>query len=112
MTRGAARVPLISMLVLAASAGCAFQQKKVEQQLANPPPINCGTARGDLRMLRQEKATVVERIAEGVTSIYPAGLVIGVVSGTESTNLQVAIGDYNDEIDQRIAAIEQTCGIQ
>jgi hypothetical protein len=102
---------VIAALVLAGPAGCAFKQKKVEEQLAKPAPIDCQTAPGDLRVLQQEKANVAERIAEGVTSIYPAGMVIGVLSGTETTKVKVAIGDYNKMIDQRIAEIQQTCGM-
>jgi hypothetical protein len=62
-------------------------------------------------MLQQEKANVVERIAEGATSIYPGGLVLGLVTGTEGTKMKVAIGEYNDMIDSRIAAIKTTCGL-
>jgi hypothetical protein len=105
-------LPTSMLTALIFFAGCAMQQKKVEQQLANPAAINCATAQGDIRILQQEKANVVERIAEGATSIYPAGLVIGVVAGTETTKLQVAIGEYNQKIDARIAEIKQTCGIQ
>ena len=58
-------------------------------------------------MLQSEKANVVQRIAEGATSIYPAGLVMGILTGTESTKLQVAAGDYNAMIDNRIDEIER-----
>ena len=102
---------VIALLVLALSAGCAFQQKQVEQQLANPAAINCSTAQGDLRMLQQEKANVAQRIAEGVTAVYPASLVVGLVSGTEDVKYQVAVGEYNQKIDARIAQIKQTCGL-
>jgi hypothetical protein len=102
----------IPALALAAAAtGCAFQQKKVEEDLASPGAIDCRTAPGDLRLLQQEKANVVERIAEGATAIYPAGLVLGIVAGTEETKLKVAIGDYNKMIDERIAEIQNTCGL-
>ena len=92
--------------------GCAFQQKKVEEQLAKPAPINCSTAQGDLRMLQQEKANVAQRILEGVTAVYPASLVVGTVAGIEDTKYQVAIGEYNDKIDARVKEIKQTCGIK
>jgi hypothetical protein len=110
--RAGAYVSLISLVALAVSTGCAMEQKQVEKELAQPAAINCATASGDIRLLQQEKANVVERIAEGATSIYPAGLVLGVLSGTETTKLQVAIGDYNKKIDARIAEIKQTCGVQ
>ena len=92
--------------------GCAFQQKQVEEQLAQPPPIHCSTAQGDLRLLQQEKANVAQRIAEGVTAVYPASLVVGLLSGTEDVKYQVAVGEYNKKIDERIAQIKQKCGIQ
>ena len=62
-------------------------------------------------MLGEPDRNVEERIAEGVTSIYPAGLVLGLVMGTESTKIKVATGDYNAQISKRIAEIKQTCGV-
>jgi hypothetical protein len=105
-------VALISLLALASWSGCAFQQKKVEKELANPAQINCATADGDLRLLQHEKANLAARIAEGVTAIYPASLVVGLVAGTEGTKLKVATGEYNKMIDARMAEIKQTCGIE
>lgn len=110
--RTPATTALIGILALGTASGCAMQQKTVEKELANPAQINCATADGDLRLLQSEKAHVAARIAEGVTAIYPAGLVLGLVSGTEGTKLKVATGDYNQKIDQRIAEIKRTCGIQ
>lgn len=106
------RLRAAAILALASSAvGCAVQQKQVEKELASPAPIDCRTAPGDVRMLQHEKANVVQRIAEGATSIYPASLVLGVVTGTEETKLKVAIGDYNEMIDERIREIQTRCGV-
>jgi hypothetical protein len=99
-------------IALVWTSGCALEQQQVEQQLSNPGRIDCRTARGDLRVLQQEKATVVQQMAEGVSSIAPAGIVLGILTGTENTKISVATGDYNAMIDQRIAQIKQTCGIQ
>jgi len=104
-------LPIVIPIAFSIAAGCAVQQKHVEQQLASPAPINCATAPGDLRLLQSEKANVAERVAEGVTAIYPAAMVVGLVSGTEGTKLKVATGEYDKQIDQRIAEIKQTCGI-
>ncbi len=101
---------LVTLGVIGVS-GCAFQQKDVEKQLAQPAAINCQTAPGDIRLLQSEKSHVVQQIAEGATAIYPASLVVGLVTGTEGTKLDVAIGDYNKKIDARIAEIKQTCGL-
>lgn len=99
------------VLVMVLSAACAMRQKRVEKELAHPHDVNCATADGDLRMLQHEKAHVADRIAEGVMAIYPAGLVIGILTGTERTKLKVSTGDYNEAIDKRIAQIKETCGI-
>ena len=101
-----------STLLLGLASGCAMQQKQTMQNLQQPGPINCSTAPGDLRVLRAEKASVAERMIEGVTAIYPAGAVLGIVAGTESTKLKVAVGEYNTQIDARIAQIKSACGIR
>lgn len=92
-------------------AGCAMQQQQVEASLDNPARIDCRTARGDIRVLQSEKALVLQQIAEGATAIAPAGIVMGVLTGTESTKLDVATGDYNNRIDARIDEIRRKCGL-
>lgn len=109
--RSLLRFAVTSLLVLVVCAGCAFEQRKVEKQLRDPSAVNCATAQGDIRMLQGEKANVLQRIAEGATAIYPAGLVVGLATGTEGTKFQVAAGDYNDMIDRRIAEIKSDCGL-
>jgi hypothetical protein len=53
---------------------------------------------------------VVEQLAMGVTAIYPASAVMGILLGTEGTKLQVATGEYNKKIEQKIDEIRGTCG--
>jgi len=60
-------------------------------------------------MLQNEKAHVSQQVAMGVTAIAPAGVVLGVVTGTEQTKLQVASGDSNSRMDQRMAESKRTC---
>ena len=97
--------------VLTLAAGCVLQQERVERELGHGGPISCATAEGDLRVLYNEKANVAERVVEGASAIYPASAVVGLLTGTETTKLKVAIGEYNDAIDERIAGIQQTCGV-
>lgn len=106
-----ATVATTVLLCLAfAAAGCAMHFKH-EEKAIQAQPINCNTAQGDLRMLRHEKAHLAEEVAMGVTAIYPASLVVGVVTGTEKTKLQVATGEYNRMIDEKMAAIQSECGL-
>ena len=92
-------------------SGCAMQQAQVEQNLYDPGRIDCRTAYGDLRVLQSEKADLAQRVVEGATAVYPAGAVMGVLTGTEGTKISVATGDYNQMIDDRMAAIRRKCGI-
>ena len=92
-------------------AGCGTDKYKgVEESLHTP--INCATAKGDIRMLEHEKSHVSEQIMQGVTAFSPAGLVIGTIKGTEKEHADVASGKYNKMIDQRIAEIKAHCGIR
>ena len=79
--------------------------------LTSDAPVDCATAQGDIRVLEAEKPHVAERILEGATAISPAGAVIGILTGTEGTKLEVAIGTYNEQIDACISEIKTTCGL-
>ena len=100
---------LLAVFAMFTLAGCALQEKQVEQGLNQP--INCATAEGDIRVLESEKAHVARQIVAGVTSIAPAGIVVGLVTGTIGTKFRVATGEYNQKIDARIAEIKRTCGV-
>ncbi|HTY79660.1 MAG TPA: hypothetical protein VMI34_17680 [Candidatus Bathyarchaeia archaeon] len=108
--RGKLVVALGGSVILLSAAGCAMQEKKAMETLDQP--IDCNMAEGDIRVLQSEKRNVAEQIAQGVTAIAPAGIVMGILTGTESTKVKVAVGDYNTKIDQRIAQIKSTCGVQ
>ncbi|MEM7171088.1 MAG: hypothetical protein AAF530_13020 [Pseudomonadota bacterium] len=93
----------------ALSAACTPVSKEEQTELAKP--VDCSTAEGDMRVLKSEKDTVAQRLADGVTAIAPAGLVVGSLRGVEGEKLKVATGDYNGKIDQKIADIKSACNI-
>jgi len=101
----------LAPLLLSFPTGCAMEQKQVSQDLDRPARIDCRTAQGDLRVLQSEKAHIAQRVVEGATAIYPAGAVMGILTGTEGTKLQVATGEYDDKIDARMAEIRSKCGL-
>jgi len=103
-------VLLAICLVVSLAACAASKQKKVQQEMKQP--ISCATAEGDIRALEHEKAHTLQRIAEGVTALVPASIVVGVVTGTEKEKLEVGTGEYNKMIDKRIAEIKETCGVK
>ena len=97
-------------LLIFISAACSPISQQAQQNLAKP--VNCATARGDIRVLQSEKAHVASQILAGVTAIQPAGAVLGIASGTENAKLEVATGEYNQMIDDKIVTIKRTCGLQ
>lgn len=105
-----------NLILLIATAtmlsGCAAEKEAKEVKAAEAAPVNCSTAEGDIRMLRSEKATVEQRIAAGAASIIPVGFLIGVGTQTEGDRIDMAIGDYNQLLDKKIATIKSQCGIK
>ena len=97
-------------LVVSLAACAANKQKQVEQDMKQP--ISCATAEGDIRTLKHEKAHTMQQIAEGVTALVPASIVVGLVTGTEKEKVEVATGEYNKMIDKRIAEIKDKWGIE
>jgi hypothetical protein len=101
---------LVICLIAQLAACAASKQKQVEQEMKQP--INCATAEGDIRTLKHEKTHTMQQIAEGVTALVPASIVVGLVTGTEKEKLKVGTGEYNKMIDKRIAEIKEKCGVE
>ena len=101
-------------IVLAFSATFLFACNPISKQAKEDmaKPVNCATAQGDLRVLRSEKGHVGSQIAAGITSVTPAGAVLGILTGTEGDKLEYAIGEYDHEINQKMDLIKRTCGIE
>lgn len=100
-------------MVLCASAllvSCSSISKDAKAKLAKP--INCETAKKDIAMLEKEKASVARQAAAGVTSILPVGAALALVTGDTKARAKVATGAYNRQIDEKIAEIKKTCGLE
>ena len=106
---------LAAALALALGSGflaACTASKDVQQVRAQAAaPIDCATTEGDVRVLQGEKASVADQMARGITAIVPAGAVVGLVGGQEGAKFQIASGEYNRMIDQRIAAIRARCDL-
>jgi hypothetical protein len=96
-------------IVLSVAAGCSPITTQDEQSLAKP--INCQTAPGDIVTLQSEKSSVLTRLASGATAIQPSAAALSILTGSEKAKLEVASGEYNDMIDNKIGEIKKTCGV-
>lgn len=74
-------------------------------------PVDCSTAQTDIRILEDERASVVKQIENGVTAIMPVGAVLGILSRTEKEKLEVGTHYYNHKINEKIAEINREYGI-
>jgi len=102
-----------TLLIIGAAVVIAGCQNPVSKEASEDlkQPVNCATAPADIRALNAEKAHVKGEIKAGVTSIVPLSLVHNVYKGTEDDHLEVAIGEYDRDIDSKIAEIKRTCGL-
>jgi hypothetical protein len=89
-------------------SACSIMQKRTAQQVKEMP-VECATAEGDVRMLEEEKQNTAQRISSGVRMVVPIGLVAGLVTGTQRTKYQVATGQYNTMLENKIAEIKAAC---
>ncbi len=74
-------------------------------------PINCRTASRDLRVLEEERASVGRQVLAGVRSVFPIAAVAGILMGDYSDRVQVATGQYNSDLETKIAQIKATCNV-
>ena len=74
-------------------------------------PVNCASARADIATLESEKRSSLERAGQGIKSVLPATAAIRLLGGTYTDGVRVTTGDYNKDLDAKIARIERSCGI-
>ena len=72
-------------------------------------PVNCKTAERDIEILENEKASVGKRMLSGVRSVFPFAAAAGILTGDYSDRVQVATGQYNDDLEAKISQIIKKC---
>ena len=105
ITRSAA---LLIFLFFAACAPPITQEAKQDLQR----PIDCATAQDDIAVLQSEKSNVNQQMLAGMTSMIPAAVVMGLLTGRTQDRQEVLTGQYNNMIDEKIYEIQRTCGLQ
>ena len=103
------KVLVLLVLLTLMLGACAQRAKRVEAYLEKDPPVICAKAKRHLRALKNERKNVTERVVSGVTTVFPVGLVVSILTGTTGTKFNVATGEYNDMIDLRIDKVIREC---
>ena len=86
-------IPLCAAALLACAGPISDEAK---EGLAKP--VDCDTAASDIAALEAEKASIAKQAAMGVTSVQPAGAVMGILTRTTKDKAKVATGIYNRQI--------------
>lgn len=109
---------LLLALVAAALIGCSGQKNispmpsiTEDQRQAMEKPVNCKTARQDIEILENEKASVARQLLAGARSVMPIAAVAGILTGDYNDRASVAIGTYNEDIEKKIRQIRAKCRI-
>ncbi len=103
------KVQVLVILLALILTACAQREKRVESYLERDPPVICAKADRHLLALENEKKNVGERIVSGITTVFPVGFVVSLLTGTTVTKFNVATGEYNDMIDWRIDKVMYEC---
>jgi hypothetical protein len=101
---------LICVVFLASCGSPVSKEAKMQMQ----KPVNCSDAKEDIAALENEKASVLRRVGQGARFVVPVSVVVNIFQeGSGSDNVKdrnsIAAGDYNKEIDAKIAEIKSTC---
>ena len=101
-------IPVICLAIFVAACASPISQQ-AKEELASP--VDCSTAQSDIRILEDERASVVKQIENGVTAVVPVGAAIGILTLTEKDKLEVGTHYYNHQINKKIAEIKRECGV-
>lgn len=102
---------IAAVVGLAATSALAQSQDSSTGLVDDTAPINCATAEGDIRALNAEKEYAKNHALENASALVPAGMLLGILTGTESKKLQMLSPEYTKHIDIRIAEIEKKCRV-
>jgi len=106
-------------LSLLALAACARRENlspmpsiSEEERTTLESRVDCRTAQHDISVLESEKASVGRQALAGVRSVVPFAAAAGILMGDYQDRTRVATGQYNRDIEAKIAEIRRRCGIR
>lgn len=103
---------LVLCFFIAGCAGAGYNPPiSDEAQYDLSKPIDCSNAKQDIETLENEKADVTEQARSGVKMFVPAAAARAVLHGDYRERKEVATGEYNQDIDNKIKEIKQKCGL-
>lgn len=94
-------------LILGGCASAVDRHQVVNAHISKP--INCDTADQDIATLLEEKSSVGEKLANGISFFSPTSVLINLLSGEFTSRRSIATGKFDDILHMRISDIEEAC---
>ena len=98
---------MMTFLILGGCASAVDRHQTVNAQVTKP--INCDTADKDIAALLEERSSVGEKLANGISLLSPTSALINLLSGEFTSRRSIATGKLDDILHMRIDDIEKAC---
>lgn len=103
-------VVLVLSVSLLTLSGCASAVKRHEQLSTHMNyQIDCSMADSYIAELEQEKASMFEKIANGVATVLPTSAIFNLLAGEFGSRRNIASGKFDQQLVMKIDEIESTC---
>ncbi|MFT6270019.1 MAG: hypothetical protein ACJAVV_002847 [Alphaproteobacteria bacterium] len=73
--------------------------------------VNCKSAVKDIAMLKEEKASTQEKLANGIATVLPTSVVFNLLTGEFTKRRSIATGEFDQMLYMKIDMIESECGL-
>ncbi len=89
-----------------------------EAKMKISEPVNCSSGYADISYLKSEHASAGKRFVQGLFGVLPPSIIISAIRAAARSpermyldHWSVASGSYNEQMDDKIASIRQTCNL-
>ncbi|MBT1451242.1 hypothetical protein KJ365_10185 [Glaciecola sp. XM2] len=100
---------LLSMLLVLISGCSSAVHRHAQAAYQIDKSIDCSMAQSHIDMLKKERASTVEKIANGVATILPSAAIVSLFTGEFSSRKAIATGEFDQMLYMKIASIESQC---
>ena len=101
------------VLTVAILLGLAACSSRPSQQEIEATEIDCNNAQAQIAQLEEERARTSEgRLGRGIQSVAPPAVIVNILRGQYDQNVQIASGEYEQILLDKIDEIERTCGLR
>lgn len=101
------------ILATGITLGVAACSTRPTQQEIETIEVDCNNAQEQIATLEAERErTSSERLGRGVQSVAPPAVIVNIFRGQYDQNVQIASGEYEQILLDKIDEIERTCGLR